>query len=298
MKKQNRLTIDQFRNRFPNEDSCLDHLFQLRFGNMLNCPKCGLGPSFKRVQGRRAYQCDSCSYQIYPTANTVFDKTTTPLLYWWYSIYLFTTTRNGVAAKELERQLNVCYKTALRMAHQIKKLMMNETSFVFNGEVIIDETFLGGYKGNMHGKRLEKQKDGSGGINKTPVFGLIDKDGKKIYTEVLENSHINRLGLEPIIKKKVDPSSTVVTDGFAAYAKLDNSFADHKVINHADGFYAWEGYSTNRIENYWSTLKRMIKGTHISVSRKHLPKYIAENSFRYVNRNQPEKMFDIILSRA
>jgi transposase len=90
----------------------------------------------------------------------------------------------------------------------------------------------------------------------------------------------------------------VVTDGFGAYKKLKVSFADHKVINHSEGYYVWEGHSTNRIENYWSTLKRMIKGTHISVSRKHLPKYIAENSFRYVNRHQPEKMFDFILSRV
>jgi transposase len=293
-----RFTIVEFREKFSNDDVCLDHLFKIRYEHLLNCPKCNNKANFARVADRRSYQCLSCAYQLYPTAGTVFHKTTTPLTYWFYAIYLFTVTRNGVAAKELERQLNVCYKTALRMAHQIKKLMMDEPEYLLSGEIIIDESFIGGALKNAHGKRAERLRAAGADANKVGVVGMINKQGKRIITQVIEPNELSKKDLEPIIKSNVDRSSVVVTDGHGGYKDLRKTFSDHKVINHQDGFYAWEGYSTNRIENYWSGLKRMLKGTHISVSKRHLPKYIAENSFRYVNRDQPEKMFDIILSRV
>src|SRR6478672_10923667 len=118
-------TITEFRQDYPNDDACLDKIFKLRFTNLV-CPKCENDKPFTRVKNRRSYQCPCCGFQVYPTEGTIFEKTTTPLTYWFYAIFLQTTTRNGVAAKELERQLNVCYKTALRMAHQIKKLMVNK----------------------------------------------------------------------------------------------------------------------------------------------------------------------------
>ncbi len=101
-----------------------------------------------------------------------------------------------------------------------------------------------------------------------------------------------------IVKDNVHRESIVVTDANNAYKKAKDSFKGHIVVDHTKGEYAKNGYSTNKIENYWSTLKRMIKGTHIHVSKKHLSKYIAENSFRYMNRNQPDRMFDLILNRV
>ena len=125
----NKYTIKEFRNDYPNDDACLDRIFQLRYNNLV-CPKCeGIKP-FVKITNRRAYQCPSCSFQLYPTQGTIFEKTTTPLTYWFQAIYLQTTTRNGVAAKELERQLCVCYKTALRMAHQIKILIIFSINFL------------------------------------------------------------------------------------------------------------------------------------------------------------------------
>ena len=117
-----RYTITQFRAAYPNDDACLERLFQLRYSNLV-CPKCEADKPFTRVKDRRSHQCPGCGFQIYATNGTIFEKTTTPLTLWFYAIYLQTTTRNGVAAKELERQLNICYKTALRMSHQIKLLM-------------------------------------------------------------------------------------------------------------------------------------------------------------------------------
>ncbi|MEP6467183.1 MAG: IS1595 family transposase, partial [Parafilimonas sp.] len=120
-----RFTIKEFREMYPNEDACLHKIFELRFTGLI-CPKCESDNTFTRVKDRRSYQCPSCGFQLYPCKDTVFEKTTTPLTYWFYAIFLQTTTRNGVAAKELERQLSVCYKTALRMNHQIKILMADK----------------------------------------------------------------------------------------------------------------------------------------------------------------------------
>ena len=106
-----KFTITQFKAAYPNDDACLDRIFKLRFSNLV-CPKCESDKPFTRVKDRRSYQCPCCGFQVYPTKDTPFEKTTTPLTYWFMAIFLQTTTRNGVAAKELERVLNVSYPTA------------------------------------------------------------------------------------------------------------------------------------------------------------------------------------------
>jgi len=293
----NKLTINQFKDKFPDEDACLDYLFQIKYKKLQACTECGGMEKFQRVKDRRAYQCPLCSHQLYPTANTVFHKTTTPLHYWFTAIYLFTTTRNGVAAKELERVLPICYKTALRMAHQIKKLMHDNSSDLLTGEVMMDEVHIGGLQENMHKSKRKKLKQGRGGVNKTVVFGMIAKGGLRVVAQVLPDQKVNSSVLRRIIIKNVDKDSIVVTDGHHAYEGLGKVFKQHEVVNHRQKEYVRDGYTTNHIENYWSTLKRMIKGTHIHVSKQHLPLYISENSFRYMYRKKPEQMLDIILSQ-
>jgi len=282
-------TITQFRLEFPIDAACLEHLFNVRYGTMEQCPDCLGGAKFQPVKDRRAYQCPLCAYQVYPTAGTVFHKTTTPLTYWFYAIYLFTTTRNGVAAKELERQLDVCYKTALRMAHQIKKLMMDEEGGKLFGEVSIDETYFGQLGKNMHNSVKSGIKNGGG--SKPGLMGFFEKDGR-IVTRVLESG--DKPWVE-IVKDKVVPSATVITDSYPPYKNLKKSFAKHVRINHDENEYVKDGFTTKNIENYWSTLKRMIKGTHIHVSKRHLPKYVGENTFRYLHRDRPAQMFQLIL---
>lgn len=291
-------TIQQFKEQFPNDDACLDYLFKQNYGELTGCPNCSVESKFNRVKNRRAYQCPICSYQIYPTANTVFHQTTTPLTYWFYAIYLFTTTRNGVAAKELERQLSICYKTALRMAHQIKTLMMDNSNEKLFGEVMIDETYFGMLGKNMHKyKKIEKDIK-TGSANKIGVMGFIQKEDGKMLTKVLKIETSPSKTLKKIVEDYVDPSATVVTDAHPSYKNLRKSFKKHVRVDHGKREFVLDGYSTNRVENYWSTLKRMIKGTHIHVSKKHLSKYVAENTFRYVNRDKPEQMLFKILENA
>ena len=116
-------TLRQFMDRFPNEETCLAHLMFMRFGARHACDKCGKDAKFYRVKSRRSFACEWCGAQVYPTANTPFDRTRTSLRDWFHVMFLFTTSRNGVAAKEVERQIGVTYKTAWRMCHEIRKYM-------------------------------------------------------------------------------------------------------------------------------------------------------------------------------
>ena len=117
------LSVQQFFKRFPDDGTCLDYLMQSGFGETLDCPKCGKHGKFHRIKRHPAYECAWCGYEIYPMVGTPFERSRTSLQKWFYAMYLFTTTRHGVPAKELQRQLSVTYKTAWRMGHEIRKHM-------------------------------------------------------------------------------------------------------------------------------------------------------------------------------
>ncbi len=290
----NKFTITQFRAMYPNDDACLDKIFQLRFTNLV-CPKCESDKPFTRVNDRRSYQCPCCGFQVYPTKDTIFEKSTTPLTHWFYAIFLQTTTRNGVAAKELERQLNVCYKTALRMSHQIKLLMSDKTLGKLTGTVQIDETYIGMLVNNMHKKqRAEMFKDGiTPADKKTAVMGFISAD-KKIRLEVMTDNKT----FKERVKNNVSKDAVIVTDGHSGYSGLNLHYVKHEVINHIENEFKRGNYHTNSIENVWSNLKRTIKGTHIHVSAKHLQKYVDEVAFRMMNKDKQDTMFETILQNV
>lgn len=291
-----RYTIDQFRKDYPNDDVCLDKLFQLRYEGLI-CPKCESDNKFKRVKDRRSYQCPNCGFQIYPTQGTVFEKSTTPLIYWFYAIYLQTTTRNGVAAKELQRQLNVCYVTALRMAHKIKELMAkSKNDELFSGIVSMDETFCGGLNKNRHADKKIENNQGRSVKDKTPVFTLHQNDGKVKAFVVSDTSAIT---LKPIIDANVKKDACVlVSDDWKAYQSLEKDGYKHVVLEHNKGEHARGGFHNNRPESFNACLKRTIKGTHIHVSEKHLQKYVDEVAFRWMNKDRQNEMFDLILKNV
>jgi transposase-like protein len=230
--------------------------------------------------------------QIYPTKGTIFEKTTTPLLYWFWAIYMFTTTRNGVAAKELERQFNICYKTALRMAHQIKILIAQRREMVMTGIVEADEAYLGGKIANKHAwqRALLKGQD-----NKATILALVERSGE-IIAEVIPNSEANTI--LPIIRERVAEGAILVTDAHKAYKGISKDNIKHYIVNHDREEYARGILHTNSVEGFWAQVKRTIIGTHIHVSRKHLQKYLDECTFRYKMRDHQNEMFDSILSHV
>jgi transposase len=290
----NKYTIDQFRKDYPDNDACLDKLFALRYTNLV-CPKCDSDKPFIRVKNRRSYQCPACGFQIYPTQGTVFEKSTTPLTHWFYAIYLQTTTRNGVAAKELERQLNVCYTTALRMSHQIKRLMGSNKLDKLTGEVEIDESYFGMKVVNMTKKKRAQMIDENGTVkdNKTGIMGFVSRDGQ-VKTEVMHGGKT----FKQRVRDHVSSDATLITDGHLGYDGLDIEFFKHEIINHLQGEYKRDEWHTNTVEGFWSQLKRTIKGTHIHCDAKYLQLYADEVAFRYMQRLNQEGMFEAILNHV
>ena len=290
----NRYTITEFRKDYPDNDACLNKLFTLRYTNLV-CPKCDSDKPFTRVNNRMSYQCPCCGFQLYPMAGTIFEKSRTPLTHWFYAIYLQTTTRNGVAAKELERQLNVCYETALRMAHQIKKLMGNNKPAKLTGVCEIDESYFGMKAANMTKKKRASMIDANNTFkdNKTGVMGFVSRDGL-VRTEVMFPGK----SFKERVRDNVSTDATLVTDAHLGYAGLDVEFTAHETVNHDAGEYKRDEWHTNNIEGFWSQLKRTIKGTHIHCDAKYLQLYADEVSFRYMHRKQQATMFETILSHV
>lgn len=282
-------TIAQFFKQFPDEETCLNHLFEVRFGQGYECPKCERASKWFRIKAERAYSCQWCGHHLHPTVGTPFEKTRTPLQLWFYAIFLFTTTRNGVAAKELERQLGVTYKTAWRMADLIRKHMADVDGDVMIGGigkvVEADETYIGG---EARGKGSGYKK------NKMVVFGMLERDGD-VVTAVVPNR--SGRALLPHVAKHVEAGTEIHTDELGAYSDLLIHGYGHKKVNHARGEYVTPaGVGVNTIEGFWAQLKRSINGTHIHVSGKHLWKYAKEAEYRFNRRNRQETMLPELLS--
>jgi transposase-like protein len=281
-------TLREFQERFPTEESCLDHLFQVRYGTDFNCPKCDRLAKYSRVKARRAYQCNWCANQLYPTAGTPFDRTRTSLRDWFYVMFLFTTTRNGVAAKFVQREIGVTYKTAWRMCHEIRKYMGAldcDDPLGGPGEVVqIDETYIGG---NVQGRG-----PGFKG-NKTVVLGMLERSGELITRVIPDRS---RKTLWPLICDYVLPGTTLHTDEMPSYRSISLRGYRHMTCNHArEEYVSPNGATVNSVEGYWNLLKRGIRGTHIHVSAKHLPKYLGEFEYRWNMRAVPHLMLDRLL---
>ena len=282
-------TLRQFQDRFPTEEICLDHLMRTRFGDRHACEGCGKNAHFYRVKSRRSYACEYCGHQVYPTAGTPFDRTRTPLRDWFYVMFLFTTSRNGVAAKEVERQLGVTYKTAWRMCHEIRKHMAivdgDDTIGGLGVTVQIDETFVGGVvRTGRKGRALD---------NKTVVFGMMERGGS-LVTHVVPD----RKGgtLLPIVRATVKRPTEIHTDEWAPYGALSMLGYRHRTVNHKrDEYVSDDGATVNGIEGFWAALKRGINGTHIHVSAKHLSKYLGEFEFRWNMRHVPHLMLDRLM---
>ena len=152
------LTVKEFFDKFPDDDTCLLHVMDLRFGRTRICTKCNKSTEFYKLAKRPAFSCKLCGHHIYPCAGTPFENTRTPLQLWFYAIYLFTTTRHGVPAKELQRQLGVTYKTAWRMGHAIRKYMgIVDGDDGLSGHVEIDETFVGRSEERRVGKECRSR---------------------------------------------------------------------------------------------------------------------------------------------
>lgn len=276
-----RYTIKNFKKDFPDDRACLAHIFKKRYPEGLKCPKCGKS-AFHPVTNRRSYAC-ACGYQTYPTEGTIFHKSPTPLTMWFHAIFLISQSKNGVAAKELERHLGVTYKCAWRIAKQIRKLMSQDTDPLGGDDVVeADETYVGGVR--RGGKR------GRGAAGKTPVFGMVERKGR-VKTKTVPNC--KQVTLMPLLQNMVKPGSIITTDESNSYNKVQALGHLHETVCHGKGEYVRGEVHTNTIESFWSQFKRSVHGTFHAVSPKHLQTYLDEFSFRYNHRGalMPVVMF-------
>ena len=285
--------VRQFFQRFPSDEACLEHLFNVRFGQGHVCPKCERSAKWYRLASEQAFSCQWCGHHIHPMVGSIFEKSRTPLQLWFYAIFLFTTTRHGVSAKELQRQLGVTYKTAWRMAALIREHMAaidGETPIGGEGKVVeIDEAYVGGRRDGQ-GKR-GRSLDGQ-----TVVFGMVERGGDVIVKVVPD---AKKATLQPIISDNVLPGTEVHTDKFRGYDGLEDRGFDVRRVNKDKlGKYVGpNGETVNAIENFWRHLKCSIEGTHVSVSPQHLERYAKEFEYRFNRRMRPETMLDELLSR-
>jgi len=268
-----RYTIDALHEQFPDDDVCLDFMFEQFYGDLAACPRCGVvKPRFYRVKGRKCYACNDCGYQLSPLANTIFHKSETSLKKWFYAIYLFGVGKNGVSAKELERHLGVTYKTAWRMAKQIR-LMMQEDGTMLSGIVEADETYIGGKT------KIDRKFD-----NKTAVVGIVEKKKDFGKVKAFATKQADATVTLPFLRANIQAGSTLHTDDSRIYSRVKRDFT-HEFVNHSKLEYVKSGVHTNTIEGFWGQLKRSIDGTYHCVSPKYLQLYVNEFVFRYNYRN-------------
>jgi transposase len=277
-------TILEFHKQFPDNETCIKHLFETHHGHK-PCPKCGEVGAYHLQRGTSHFVCNCGAHQISPKAGTIFEKSDTDLVKWYFAIFLMSQARNGVAAKELERAVGVTYKTAWRMQKMIRLLMIEDTALL-SGEVEADETWIGG-------KRKRKgYRD-----NKTIVFGAVQRKGK-VNIRVVPDATEQSL-LEPI-RDNIAKGSHLMTDEWRAYKSITNIEGhEHSTVTHSKNQWRHGNTHTNTIEGFWSQLKRSIDGTYHVVSPKYLPSYLAEFQFRYNHgKNPAEHLFSFLLSRV
>jgi transposase-like protein len=276
-----RFTIKQFHERYPDDDACLQELFEDRYGHLEICPHCQKPAKFYRVKNRKCYKCAFCAFELHPLADTIFHKSSISLKNWFFAIYLFANSKNGVSAKELERHLGVTYKCAWRMAKQIRLLFQNQDrdGQLLDDVVEADETYVGGKR---RGKR------GRGAEGKTPIIGVVERDGE-VRAKVVDNTR--SMTIEPFIAQHVEHGTQLMTDEYRAYNRVSLLGYKHQRINHSSGQYVVGDVHTNTIEGFWSQLKRSICGTYHAISPKYLQHYLNEFAYRYNLRHQQEHLF-------
>jgi transposase len=294
-------SVTEFLREFPDDAACLEHLWRTRYapdGEHAHCPRCDCERVFKRyatTQGRQSWTCTGCGHHVHPTAGTIFAKSSTSLRLWFHAMYLMTSTRCGISAKQLERELGVHYKTAWRMFNKIRNELMGEPelSLPLSGKVEVDETSWGGKPRRKFKTRKESIAFREA---KATVLGMVERGGR-VRVEVIPS----RWGepLSDAVRANVNPDAILYTDDWWSYRPLRREYAGHRVINHSAGSYVEGDIYTNTIEGFFGNLKTGMRGTYKKVSRKWLQSYLDEYAWRYNQRFRGHRsMFHLLLDRA
>ncbi len=286
------MTYARFLELFPDNDACLAYLKDKFFADGTECPKCGRATKFHKITGRSAYSCQYCRHQVYPTAGTIFHKSSVSLQLWFYGIFLMSSTRCGISAKQLEREIGVTYKTAHRMFKQIRSLLSDETEPMLDGDVEVDETMVGGKP------RAWQTRAKLGPVHKTykpTVLGMVERKGR-VRARVIENR--GKPAIQGAMVEHVLPSSMIFTDDWRLYSGTDKIYRGHRRINHSARVYVDGDIHTNTIEGFWGLFKNGVRGVYHAVSATYLQDYLNEYTFRYNRRFSRQPLFYAMLDRV
>lgn len=289
MTKQPTTLIEAIR-YFANPDTCLEYMVESRWPNGVTCPICG-SDKVSFLETRRLWKCKTvhAKQQFSAKVGTIFEDSPIPLDKWLTTMWLIANAKNGVSSYEISRSIGVTQKSAWFMLHRIRLAMDSDDGDMFGGEVEVDETFVGGVSRFMHKERRQRVRKGkrSGPVGKTVVMGLLERHGpdghSRVRAKIVKSTR--RGHLVPEIRENVELGSDLYTDSHPSYWGL-TEYA-HEFINHAEAYVRGKVH-TNGMENFWSLLKRAIKGTYVAVEPFHLAPYVDEQAFRYNHRKDAD----------
>jgi transposase len=290
-------SLMEFMREFPDDAACLEWLWRARLsddGRHAECPKCERERAFYRVASRPSYCCDTCGHHLHPTAGTIFHKSATSLHLWFYVMYLMTSTRCGISAKQVEREIGVTYKTAWRMCNLIRNYLMDQDGDEpLSGHVEVDETAWGGKPKASMG--LTRQTAQEWRKRKATIMGMVEREGRIRAVHVSDRDGTTALGT---VVQFVLPEARIYTDDWAGYRRVGDHFSEHYTVDHSAKVYVSGHVHTQTIEGWFGNTKRGISGVYHSISHKWLQGYLNEYAWRYNHRQQSSAMFRVILFRA
>ena len=286
---QNLIEVTRY---FADPDVCVDFVAAMRWPDGITCPHCD-GKRVSYLSSRRIWKCmaKECHKQFSAKTGTVFEDSPIPLDKWLTALWLVVNSKNGISSWEIHRSVGVTQKSAWFMMHRIRLALRtqdwgNGGMGSSGGPVEVDEAFVGGNPKNWHlSKRVkrvrftpseEKLED-----HKTAVVGLLDRETRQVRAKVVPN--VKREVLQDAILNNVVGTGTVYTDGLKSYSNLPALAFIHETVDHLNEYVRGEVH-TNGIENFWSLLKRGLRGTYVAVEPFHLERYVDEQVFRYNNR--------------
>lgn len=273
--------LTQLTEYFSDKQKCVEYLTNLRWAGNVTCTFCGHDKVYELKGANKRFKCAKCRQQFSAIKGTIFENSPISLQTWFVAVYILTAHKKGISSVQLATDLGVTQKTAWFMAHRIRfALKVKSFDTQMDGIIQADETFMGGKNKNRHADKKVPESQGRSVKDKTPVLGMVDDEGN-VRTHVIPNTQAKTI--KPIIEKMVKSGSIVVTDEWQAYRQLRMNYI-HVVVNHNEGKYVNGPYSTNRIEGFWSILKRGVYGIYHQVSAKHLHRYCDEFSYRYNSR--------------
>jgi transposase-like protein len=265
---------------FADLDVANDFVAALRWPDGPECPTCG-STEVGHIKTRRLYKCKNktCRRQFSVKVGTIFEDSPIPLDKWLASIWLIANAKNGISSHELSRSIGLTQKSSWFVLHRVRLAMQLGSFRKLSGEVEVDETFIGQKARNMHKRERARKITSTGGKDKAKVLGMVERDGE-VRAVVVEGTRKGHL--LPPVQENVEPGATVYTDALASYTGLEDDYA-HETVDHAVEYVRGQVH-TNRIENFWSLLKRGLHGTYVSVEPFHLFRYLDEQVFRFNRR--------------